>query len=159
MVDAYAGRDLRQERLSGEVRDVDFDPSDFGFELYVPKRFGGDRRDRDKDYVTYSPGSERTTRCMTLSLCEDTADFISELIGDEVNIYINDKGQLLVCEGSLSRLAKKQKGSTRRTISMAGLTEKMFKAHGDFRKLYLVAKPYARGNAVIFSPTGERAAF
>ena len=156
MLDLFNERDKKQEKLSGSVKDVGFDPSDFGFELYIPKRFAGFRGHSDKDYLIYNPGTEKTARTLNISLCEDTADFIVELIGEKIGVYVNDKGQLLICQGNTNNLYRNGKSSGRRKTTITGLADKLFAVHGEFQYLYLTCKPYAKGNAVILTPNGER---
>ena len=143
---------------SGEVYEPAFDPEEFGFELYVPKRFTGNRSKNDKDYLLASETKTGSVQ-VVISMCEDTSDFVRELIGETVNVYINQKGQLLIGEGNMQKLSRsKGKGCfrTRSTVAVSGLKNKIFAAHGNFRRLFLTAKPYAKGNAVIFLPSGER---
>ena len=149
---------ISSNSVSGEVREPEFDPSDFGFELYIPKRFSGNRSNNDKDYIiaTQTKGGRMQ---MILSMCEDTSNFVLELIGDTANVYINAKGQILIGEGKslvVSTGHNKNCKSGRCTISMSGLSDQLIEKHGNFRRLFMTAKPFAHGNAVLFAPTGEK---
>lgn len=141
---------------TSEVKEPEFDPADFGFELYIPKRFTGSRTNNDKDYLIATNTKTGTTQ-LALSMCDDTAEFVTELIGEFVNVHINGKGQLLLAPGRLSKVSrghnKASKGG-RCTIAISGLSGKVFSIHGTFKRLFMTAKPYAHGNAVVFTKSG-----
>ena len=140
----------------GITGELPFDPTDFGFEEYIPRRWNGSKTNRDKDYIIYSPKTEKTTESMKISLCEDTVDFVKTIIGDTVNVYVNAKGHILVTEGNRVNITRNSSATARSSLSITSLKDSMFNAHGPFKRLFLTAKPYASGNAVIFAPSGDR---
>ena len=155
MVDLYHERNRRQEELSGEVKEAAFDPVALGFKEYIPRRYAGSRGMADKDYIIFKAGTERTNRFMCVSLCEDTARFVTDTFGEKVGVYSNDKGQIMVTAGNAVKLGKATK-TGRRKLPITGIADEMFDAHGKFKRLDLVAKPYGGFNAVLFSPDGEK---
>ena len=132
-----------------------FDPEDFGFERYIPKSFCGSRTTSEKDYLLYTECAGKTSTKLKLCMCRETGEFVSEIVGDTARVYVNEKGQLLLCKGSGLKVTKRA-GSDGRTVVMSGLADRMREKHGPFRRLYLTAKPFHNGDAVLFAPNGEK---
>lgn len=131
-----------------------FDPANFGFEPYAPK-MGRGKHLEDKDYLLAT--SSKTRRNLTLSLSAETAEFVRELFGERVNLYLNDKGYILIADGislKVSHGAYNDKG--RCTISCNGLYDDFIEKYGEFKRLYFDKKLYGGGNALLFKPNGER---
>ena len=129
-------------------------PELLGFTKCLSRRYVGKDGSMERDYIRCSVGKNNKPQ-MHLSLCDDTANFVRALSGERCDMWINDNGQILLCKGNEFKLSK-HKGSWRSTISAASITKQINAMYGDFRRLDLAAKVYAKGNAVLLTPTGER---
>lgn len=153
----YAQLVYEQPTPNDEIADV-FDPIALGFTKYIPLRFYGGRTTQDKDYIRLSKNerSKKGVRAV-LALCEETSEFIENMFGDTVDVYTNAKGYILLTEGKTLKVSDdSSKFKKRKTIAIGGVTEEIIDKFGDFKRLYLIAKTYAKGKAIIFMPNGER---
>lgn len=131
-----------------------FDPADFGFELYTPSVSRGKYLD-GKDYLLTSSGKTRNS--LILSLSPETAEFVHEMFGERVNLYLNDKGYILIADGDrlkVSHATRNDKG--RYTISCNGLYDDFVEKYGEFKRLYFDKTLYGSGNALLLKPNGKR---
>lgn len=137
----------------------EFNMEDFGFESidkFCSKRAGHS----DRDYIIYAANGSKGGKSYIapyISLSNETAKFVESLIGDNVNIGINNKGFICLSPGTQRRIShgSQKKPAKRGTISIGSLDEKLKSIYGDFRCLYIDVQPYAKFNAVILKPTGE----
>ena len=132
-----------------------FDPIALGFTEYIPSRFSGRKALQDKDYIAQKKNGAGG-KAVRISLCEDTANFVLSFLGKSVNVYTNEKGQTLLVPGRLSNLVTSGGSRARKTINVNGLRERFDVIFGDYRRIYLTAKPYAKGEALLLIPNGER---
>lgn len=154
MVDLINEKNKQQEELSGDVL-YSFDPASLGFREYIPRRFVGPRSLQDKDYIVFKRGTAHMKQQMFISIGSDTAEFLHDMFGDRISVYANDKGQILITEGSRVTLGKPSK-TGRRRVYISGLSDELFAVNGKFKRLGLIAKPYGGFKAVLFVPNGEK---
>ena len=148
---------IKYDEMSGPVIDGAFDPIALGFTQYIPRN-NYKRGGSEQDYLRYTKKSSHSGHKLTLSMCGETADFVIGLFGDKLDVYINEKGHILLTDGEHVNVRKKHnENSNRREIGIDSLATKYLGIQGEFRRLFLTAKPYAKGNAIIFIPNGERA--
>lgn len=137
----------------------EFNMEDFGFESIGNYR--GKKSPRgNKDYIIYvkNKSIRNKTYCSPyISLSEETVKFVESLIGNNVNVGINNKGFICLSPGTQRKISHgtPKKLTKRGTIGIGGFNEKLKSIYGDFRCLYVDVQPYARFNAVILKPTGE----
>ena len=142
-----------------EVRTVEtFNMEDFGFEVL---REGSGRRPwlQDKDYILNSVNKSNGSKYINpiISLSQDTAKFVIDLLGDTVDVGINNKGYICLQPGTNRKVSKaKAKTGNRANISIGCLREKLYSFYGQFKRVYVTVQPYGNFNAVIIKPTGEK---
>ena len=139
---------------NSEAHEPEFNMEDFGFVEFSMQRAGKS----NEDYLIYSPKSDKTDEKLTLSLCRDSYDFVTGLIGDRVNVGMNGNGVFCVGRGRKNKVTKcsSNSGSYRGNISITRALPTVFEKHGKFRRLYLKTEPYAKFEALKLTPTGER---
>lgn len=132
---------------------IGFNPEDFGFEEYEPRtrQYGG-----EKSYLLRNAKEGRKSGQMRLVLSGEDTEFARELLGNTVNMYVNDKGYLLLTEGKSLKLSRQKTKCDHATVSCCGLSRKIVGCYGEFRRLYLSTTMYGNGNALLFKPSGER---
>lgn len=133
-----------------------FDPQVFGFSEYVPRTGGMSKNLQGKSYLI-TKVDKRGRETMRLIASREDTEFIRDLLGDTVSVFVNDKGWILLTEGNRLRVSMLGKGRSERcTVSCCGLYDKLVEKHGPFKRLYLNMTAYGSGNALLFKPTGER---
>lgn len=144
-----------QEKIENVVSKK-FNPEDFGFREYVPAR-GGSGKVASNSYLLYGKnGGKEKPETLQLCLIPDDAEFVEALLGNRVNLYINNKGYLLLTEGTKLGVCSRSKHNRCKSISCAGLKDEIHEHYGKFRRLYFEMTAYGKGNALLFKPTGKR---
>lgn len=144
--------------MKQEYRVPEFNMEDFGFE---PVMRGGHGRQpwlEDKDYVINTVvRSKKGAKSFApvISLSSDTKEFVIGLLGDSVNVGINDKGLICLAPGIDRKITTASCGD-RGKINIGSEREKLSRIYGPFKRLFVKAELYGNFNAVILKPTGER---
>lgn len=133
-----------------------FNPDQFGFTIKPSSGFAG-RKAVDTDYLRIRHDDNGNVEEAVLVLCKETSELAMILASDrlEVGVRMNEKGHILLCDAHPKRKLniKNSTGS----INISGLRREISRAHGtDWKRLYLKAKPYAGGEAILLVPNGER---
>lgn len=144
----------QDKQESGTVSTASFDPAALGFEKCIPRRWFYSDGSFEKDYLLVTK-NKNDIPALKLSMCDDTSEFVKEITGGTADVYVNDKGQMLVCAGNSYKVSRNGKGG-RCNITATPIMEKIFSIHGEFYKLILSPRVYAHGNAVLFTSTGEK---
>ena len=134
-----------------------FNPDQFGFTIKPTNGVAG-RGAIDVDYLRIRHDKSGNVEEAALVLCKETAELamIIATVHLEIGVRMNEMGQLLLCDASPRRKLRIPKGASGE-ISINGLRREIAKAHGtDWKRLYLQAKPYAGGEAILLVPNGER---
>jgi hypothetical protein len=112
----------------------------------------------DKDYVINTiVRSKKGAKSFApvISLSSGTKEFVMGLLGDTVNVGINDKGLICLAPGIDRKITTTSCGD-RGKINIGSEREKLARIYGPFKRLFFKAELYGNFNAVVLKPTGER---
>ena len=133
----------------------EFDPTVFGFDTSFNGTSARGRRSSGKDYVRFVKAKDKKYgRQAVLSLSADTSEFVIELIGKTVNFAIDGKGRIVLYKGK-SRVVSKSHKTSRHSVAIATATDRLDSLYGKHTVVYLKASLYAKGEALLLTPTGE----
>ena len=131
-----------------------FDPSRFGVKKIEKAGHG------EAVHGCYLRLSKTGERSMALEIVMDkeATDFVMSKFGDRVDAGFDEKGRVFVWrpDGAGRKLSQRAKGSAKTSVSLASATKDYMDLMGTFRRLYVSWDAYAGGEAVVFTPTGER---
>ncbi|MBQ1450367.1 MAG: hypothetical protein IIZ12_05505, partial [Eggerthellaceae bacterium] len=93
-----------------------------------------------------------------ISLSQDTGKFVIDLLGETVDVGINNKGYICLQPGTKRKVStvKHNKSGNRANISIGCLRDKLEAIYGKYKRIFVTVQPYGNFNAVIIKPTGER---
>ena len=133
-----------------------FDPEALGIDEYVPTR-GNRANVAESDYLIHTKNKNGRAQ-MKLSMSTDTQEFVTGMFGDRVSIGADSKGNVYVWPGDRMKVSKSGSRTEKKrgNISLSGFTDRLFEAHGKFRRLYVKMAPYSNGDALVFKPTGDK---
>ena len=133
-----------------------FNPKDLGIDEYIPIR-GNHGAPSSSDYLIFTKNKSGNPQ-MKLSLSADTKEFVIGMFGSRVSIGADSGGNVYVWPGNRMKVSNSggYKPSLRGNISLTGFTDRLFEAHGEFRRLFMKMAPYSNGDALVFKPTGDR---
>lgn len=137
---------------TNEVRIAKFDPVALGITEYVTPTSGNKER-VDRDYVIQVKNGSSTN--IIFNLCAKTCEFVKDMYGDTVSVGINEKGQIFIWAGGKTKIASNAHSRGRGRISINGMRYRLTQCYGRYKRIYFKMKPYANGDALVFTHTGE----
>ena len=130
------------------------DPANYGFkEVERYGKSGGGKTDKDYILLAAVKNGGYRGRGANVILSKDTTDTILELFGNNLSVSTDENGRILLAKGNSRKLSVSQNKKYKRgQVSLYTETKHLMDIFGEFRHVYLDAKLFANGNAILLTP-------